>query len=484
MRKKILIISLVFILLCTFTACHDPNEDVLDLAVIVSSEDIGKLDEYPNLQTVDLSGSTCYEAIGQYISAHPDVKVRYTVSIGPAEYDNETTAMSLCPSDFDFETLRENLKWLPAVSAVEFQDCMLTPEQLDSIASSYPNVYFSYNVKLGNESYDASAVDLDLSWLNSEQLEEAVVKMRLLPGLSNVQLTAEDGSNTLSVSDVKLLQEQFPHVTFHYSFNLFGKTVSTSDERIEYDEVAIGNEGETEIRQALDILKACTYIKFDDCGIDSEVMAGIRDDYPDVKVVWRIHVDKFSMLTDETMIRMTHRLVDSNIDELKYATEVTYMDIGHNPKLTDISFVSYMPKLECVIVSGSSVTDISYFANCPNLTWLELCFCGPLEDISALSELRNLKYLNVSYTKVSDLTPLEKVPLERLNCMHTKVSNTQKNQFTALHPDCLSVFKGKQPYGYGWRYNDHGYTFFEYYVNMREVFRYDDENYTGNRKES
>ena len=190
------------------------------------------------------------------------------------------------------------------------------------------------------------------------------------------------------------------------------------------------------------------------------------------------------MLTDETMIRMTHRLVDSNIDELKYATEVTYMDIGHNPKLTDISFVSYMPKLECVIVSGSSVTDISYFANCPNLTWLELCFCGLLEDISALSELRNLKYLNVSYTKVSDLSSLENVPLERMNCMHTKASNDQKNQFIEKHPECLSVFKGKQPYGYGWRYNDHGYTFFEYYLNMREVFRYDDENYTGNRKES
>jgi stage V sporulation protein D (sporulation-specific penicillin-binding protein) len=45
---------------------------------------------------------------------------------------------------------------------------------------------------------------------------------------------------------------------------------------------------ETEIRQALDILTKCTYFKLDRCGVTTPVMAGLREDYPDKMIVWRI----------------------------------------------------------------------------------------------------------------------------------------------------------------------------------------------------
>ena len=114
---------------------------------------------------------------------------------------------------------------------------------------------------------------------------------------------------------------------------------------------------------------------------------------------------------------------------------------------------------------------------------MELCFCGQLVDISPLESCDNIKYLNVSFTKVSDLSPVEKLPLERLNSMGNKVSVADARAYEQNHPDCLTRFEGKQPYGYGWRYDDHGYTFFEYYVNMRAVFRYSEEGYSGNRRE-
>ena len=67
--------------------------------------------------------------------------------------------------------------------------------------------------------------------------------------------------------------------------------------------------------------------------------------------------------------------------------------------------------------------------------------------------------------------------------MQNDVSAASQNQFKEWHPDCLSRFTGKQPYGYGWRYIDNGITYNDYYANMRIVFRYDDEDYHGNRKE-
>ena len=67
--------------------------------------------------------------------------------------------------------------------------------------------------------------------------------------------------------------------------------------------------------------------------------------------------------------------------------------------------------------------------------------------------------------------------------MGTKVPVADTKAYEENHPDCLTRFEGQQPYGYGWRYDDHGYTFFEYYANMREIFRYADTNYSGNKRE-
>ena len=89
----------------------------------------------------------------------------------------------------------------------------------------------------------------------------------------------------------------------------------------------------------------------------------------------------------------------------------------------------------------------------------------------------SLKYLNLSYTKVKDLIPLDGLPLERFVYLKPKVSTAEQEIFLAIHPkdQCITVFYGySQPYGYGWRYNDNGKTMFWYYKDVvRQVFGYD-----------
>lgn len=464
-------------------APHDPNEDVLNVTQVVTQADINQLELYPNLQTADLRGSDCYRSIMTYAATHPNVAVHYDVAIGSDRYDMNITELGFSADQANYDDLLTNLEYLPKVTSVDLPDTAMTFDQLETLKSKYSKISFTYTVSIAGSIYEADTTEVDLTQLQATDMESAAHKLSLLPNVSRILLTKEDGTNNLTPADVKTLQQLVPNAFVEYSFDLFGKTVSTSDEVIEYDEVAIGNEGEQQIREALDILTSCRYIKFDDCGIDTAVMAGIRDDYPEVKVVWRIHINQYSLLTDETMMRLTFTLDDKNIDELKYCTDVVYMDIGHNNTLTDVSFVAYMPNLECAILSGSRVTDISAFANCKKLVWLELCFCGYFEDLSPIKDIDSLKYLNVSGTKAKDFTPLDNLKLERFVCMSCGASIAEKNRFVEKHPDCLSVLKGKQPYGYGWRYDDHGYTFFEYYRNMREIFRYADKNYRGNRKE-
>lgn len=78
-------------------ATIDPDKEVESLTVVLSAGEIYTLNQYPNLKSVDLSGSTCYATILEYMEAHPNVDVTYTVSLGGTEVSNKTDSVVLEP---------------------------------------------------------------------------------------------------------------------------------------------------------------------------------------------------------------------------------------------------------------------------------------------------------------------------------------------------------------------------------------------------
>lgn len=455
----------------------DARYAVPDVAMVVDAQTISELDKYTNLKNVDLTGSTCYAEIARFMDNNPGVNVTYTVDLGGTTLGNFTSELELENGAYDYDTLVANLKYLPDVENLSLPVTELSMEQIQTLREAYPDVDVQYSILFLGEEVSHTIGELDLSAMDPSQIGEAAEALAMLPNVTAIELMDADGNTNFSVTDVKTLMDVCPGAAIYYTFQLFGKTVTTETETVEYVKQSIGNEGEAEIRAALDIMPYCTYMKFDTCGIDSEVMASIRDDYPNTKIVWRVFFSKFNCLTDSEMLRLTNGLENDQVEELKYCTDAKYMDLGHNDKLSDISFIAYMPKLEIVILSGSVITDLSCFENHQNIEFLELVYCTRLEDITPLASCPNLKYVNVSFTKVSDLSALDDLDIQRLNSMHNETTSATQQHFTELHPDCISVFSGKQPYGYGWRYNDRGYTFWDYYANMREIFMYDDVGY-------
>ena len=179
-------------------------------------------------------------------------------------------------------------------------------------------------------------------------------------------------------------------------------------------------------------------------------------------------------MTDQEMIRAVYNVTDDNVHALRYCEGAKYIDMGHNDTLTDLSFVGHMPNLEILIASGCAVKELTGFENCKKLEFLELASCSYLKDITALAGCESLRFLNISYTKVSDLMALDGLPLERFVCLNPKVHPDEQEIFMSIHPDCWTRFLGKQPYGIGWRYDDNGMTYSEYYLKIREIFGYDD----------
>lgn len=452
----------------------DPDKNVTHLEVVMEAGQLYTLDSYPNLRSVDLSGSTCYSAMLEFSQRHPNLEVVYTVDLGGTTVSNQETAATLSAGTYTPEALLENLRYLPKLTTLSLPGTALSAPQVEQLLQAYPELRLEYTVTLFGTSYTQDITTLDLTAMTTAQVEEAAQKLGLLTNLTDVTL-----SSSLTTQDVALLQESAPRITFHYSFELFGKTISTTDEEILYKNQPIGNEGEAALRQALPILDGCQRFVLDNCQMDSEVLAKIREDFRDgPKIVWRVFFGvngKYNYLTDTDTIRAVYNVTDDTCGPMKYCEDVKYMDIGHNEYLTDLSFVGYMPNIEVLIASGCAAAELTGFENCKKLTWLELASCGKLKNIDSLAGCESLTYLNICYTKVTDLMPLDTLPLKRFVYLKPKVSTEEQNTFVAIHDGCRSVFYGYSNPWTPWRYDDNGRTYNAYYKDVvRKAFNYDE----------
>lgn len=459
----------------TETSTTQPDERALveELSLVVTASEIYDLEQYPNLKKADLTGSTCYSAIEIFSKSHPDIEIIYSVFVGQDSFPSDSDHITVTGNNGSLDALIEAIPHLRNLKSLTLSGTVLSFDEMNELADRFPELFISYTVELLGEEYPPEQEELDLSDLTPDQVDSILPSLSRLKNLSRVELM-KNGSCKLSKSDVSKLVHAAPDTVFHYTFDLFGRKVSTDEETITFENLRLTADRESEIREALDILSGCSYLILDNCGLDSETLAAIRADYDRTELVWRIHFGKYSALTNTDTILAVYNVFDDTVSELKYCKDVKYMDIGHNNKLTDLSFIGYMPDLEILIASQSGVSDLSGFENCKKLEFLELAYCGNLADLTPLSGCVNLKNLNVCYTKVSKLLALDGLPLERLSCKQTRVPANEQKIFKELHPDCLAMFTGTEPYaGAGWRYIDNGIHYTEIYKKVREVFDYD-----------
>ena len=456
------------------TVSSDCGELTIDT---ISDGDIELMAAYfPNLKKVDASRCGDYAMLEKLQARLPELDVIYTVSLGGKSFAPDSTELSLAPEDFDLDTLTANLPYLPQVNAVEFLRTDLTLEQVEQLRTDFPGITFAFTVELLGQEYGEDTTELDLSAMTSEQVGEVVQKLPMLPALEKITLTDGEGNSQLPKEDVKTLQQAVPNAVIDYSFDFFGTRLSTAEEEVHIKNVKIGDEGESEVRAALDLLPNCKRFVLENCQISNEVMAKLRDDYRDrTKVVWRVSFGKGSSLTDAQILRAVYDLVDTNCANLTYLEDVRFMDIGHNEFLKESSFISGMKSLEYVIISGSMISDLKPFANCKNLKVLEAAFCEYIYSAEGLESCENLERLNISYTHITDLSPLDNLNLVNLCAMYegkSRVPVEEQERFKALKPDCKMTFVGSQPYGSAWRYDDNNDPL-EWYATIRKVFRYD-----------
>lgn len=448
----------------------------------LTEQDIAVMVNYlPNLTRIDASECREYAVLELLKEKLPGCQVVYQVDLGGTMTDPDTEELTLQPGAFDFDTLLTNLAHLPHMRALHFPNAEVTPEQMAALAEQYPEITADYSVEILGTEYDLQTTQLDLSALTPDQIEGVDAKLNVLTSLETVELMDASGVSRLSMEDVKKLQEAAPNTVFHYTFDFYGHTISTTDREVILKNIKIESDTfEQELRLVLDIMEEGDRFVLESRGkydkmwkkIDCETLAKIREDYRGkTKMVWRIYFsDGGTCLTDAEVLRSTYDLGDDNCEDLKYLEDCRYMDLGHDEYLDYCDFVSGMTSLEVAIISGAPIKSLEPFAACKELKFLEIVECNYIPDLEPLRNCTKLEMLNISHTSIADLSPVADFNLTHLNTMDNQVPEEDIAAFAEAHPDCWIVTEGNH-YGAGWRYDENNDPL-PWYAKMKIAFKY------------
>lgn len=354
-----------------------------------------------------------------------------------------------------------------------------TPEE-----TSVPRRYI-----LAGKSYTADAESIDLTALKADDVSHVLDALQNFSALSFIEMgTAASESEQLPWSVIERLHKVAPNAVINYGVTLYGKAFNLSDDTLDIKYVQI-HDGGALVRQVIDCMPNLRTLDMDSCGLDNETMAQLREDYPQVKVIWRIFFgDNYTARTDVERILASApdiggELIHDNVMDLKYCIYVKYLDLGHNNYMDTLEFIRYMPDLEVGIFAMSNIEDFSPLADCPKLEYLEIQ-TSRLHDLTPLSGLKNLKHLNICYCfAINDITALYPLTqLERLwiGC-YDPIPPEQIEKMQELAPDCVINTTTTDPTNEGWRMGDGdagGYpTYAPRYALLRKQFGYSDSDY-------
>ena len=185
----------------------------------------------------------------------------------------------------------------------------------------------------------ADDTELDLSKLSHENVTEAAELLRQMPELKEIDLgtdgawaeNAAEAIRDLSWEDLQTLQSAAPQAELLYRFRFCGRDFSTADEEMDLSNCRMADDGAA-VREILPLMKNCRYLDMDSCGVSDDAMTEIRDEFPEIKVVWRVGTGTaFSCRTDAKELdlsELSHRDVADTAAMLKLLPELESVELG------------------------------------------------------------------------------------------------------------------------------------------------------------
>lgn len=189
------------------------------------------------------------------------------------------------------------------------------------------------------------------------------------------------------------------------------------------------------------------------CGICNEEMEALNQRYEGIKFVWTVTIRGIQLRTDATAFMPTkhgYHVSSEDCQVLQYCHDLIWLDLGHM-SVKDCSFLYGTPKLKCLILADTPVSDLRPISHLTDLEFLELFFTK-VSDYWLLTNCSSLKDLNVCYSPALDNVPFSRMTgLHRLWIIGSSLSTENQNTLRAALPDTQILFHSLSSTDKGWR---------------------------------
>lgn len=396
-----------------------------------------------------VSALLCFSGCGKSETVSPETVETEAATEAPLTVqgqllNEDTRELTLTSLTEEEAELLAQFSQLTHIDAKECENSAL----LAQLQRSLPQCQVEYLVTVGDQNVAGDCTELRIP---GTDLEEAAQKLLWLPNLTAVYVSGSGLDN----EQVYALRQVCPEADVYWEVSLCGITADSGCR--ELDLSGIKMEDVSQVENSLKYFCNLEKVIMCDCGVSSEEMDALWKRNPQVRFVWNIRVAGHKIRTDVTTFMPFQlgfsggkRLSDGQCGELKYLVDVVCMDLGHM-NVQDLSFVSYMPNLEYLLLCGNGIRDISPLAGLEKLKYLE-GFANSITDISPLAQCPALEDVNFCYNPIEDLSPL--LELENLNNIWLSgwmVDEEQVAQLQQVHKDAKIVLDSPRSTGAGWR---------------------------------
>ena len=417
--------------------------------------ELEKLKELTALKKLNLRGTGI--SAEQYEMLHaalPACEILWSVPFQGGYCDDTIQELTV-------ETLNENdiavLKYFPALVSVNADLCR-GYDAIFALKQQRPDLAVTYTVTIGEATYPHTQDQLTIT---DPDADELMTQLPLLPHLENVTLEGTLPANEALIA----LKEGFPNITFLWNFSVCGVQTNTLADFLDLSNIYMADTSELEA--ALPCFYQLSKVDMISCGLKDTDMEALNNRHPETSFVWKVTVSGVYVRTDiKHFMPYKYNIKKvGNLYNLRYCTEVEVLDFGHR-LVNDIAYIEYMPNLRYLLLLECN-PDPEIIGNCTSLEYLEIC-STPIIDFWPITNLTNLKDLNVSFTpmnlrttkfgKFGDYTPLTQMTwLDRLWMANSALNKDQRAFMRDTLPGTELCFISTGSTDRGWRYSPRYY---------------------------
>lgn len=304
-----------------------------------------------------------------------------------------------------------------------------------------------------------------------------------LKNLWNVEVVSLYDEN-ISNERKKLLQEEFPYITFQWKIPIAGDEFDYQIQHLDLSHKK--NLNFQDLVVAIKLFPALESIDLSYCNLSNEELGSLRELFPNMEIHWVVHLGKWSLRTDSIAFSVLiytydyRRMTSNDIQVLKYCTKLQALDLGHQD-IVDISVIGdYLPELRVLILADNKIKDISPIGKLKHLHYLEL-FMNDITDVTPLANCKEMVDLNISFNPhFSNIDGILEYPLlERLWLVSNRIPEASYRKIKETYPNVELVKVGSGSTGSGWRTHERYFAMIDMYHNnyISESFtQYDNAN--------